>query len=80
MSRPQDKAYAEQELTKLTDAINQNAGLDFSNRANLQAVLNIGKPLEKDQTIVQSIRSEQTRLKNLEDLKKLQMAEPKGHN
>jgi len=69
--KPEDKAYAEQEVAKLTDAVNQNAGLDFSNKSNLQAVLNIGRPLEKDKILIEGIKSSKTYSKLIEDFKKV---------
>jgi hypothetical protein len=71
LTKPEDKAYAEQEVAKLTDAVNQHAGLDFSNKSNLQAVLNIGRPLEKDKILAEGIKSSKTYSKLMEDFKKV---------
>jgi hypothetical protein len=71
LTKPEDKAYAEQEVAKLTDAVNQHAGLDFSNKSNLQAVLNIGRPLEKDKILTEGIKSSKTYHKLMEDFKKV---------
>jgi hypothetical protein len=48
--------YFDQELKKLTGAIKENAGLDFSNKANLASVLNIGKTFENDKYIVNGLK------------------------
>lgn len=71
LTKPEDKAYAEQEVAKLTDAVNQHAGLDFSNKSNLQAVLNIGRPLERDKVLTEGIKSSKLYNKLMEDLKKV---------
>ena len=46
-----ERNYFFQELTKMTDNIKQNAGLDFANMNNVEAVINLGKPFENDQYI-----------------------------
>lgn len=66
-----DKAYLEQEITKMTESINQNAGLDFSNKANLQAVLNIGKPLENDKILMEALRSSKNYNQMMSEYQKL---------
>ena len=45
------KNYLDQELNKLTKNIQSNAGLDFANIGNVEAVLNLGKPFENDEYI-----------------------------
>lgn len=52
-----EKAYFDESMTKYVKAINDSAGLDFSKKANLNAVLNIGKPLEKDKNIINAIQN-----------------------
>jgi len=52
-----EKAYFDETMTNLVKAVNSSAGIDFSKTANVQAVLNIGKPLEKDNVIVNSIQN-----------------------
>ena len=69
--RDQDKEYFDKTMTGLVKAVNQSAGLDFSNKANVQAVLNIGKPLENDTNLINSIRSSQNYTKMMEDYRKL---------
>jgi hypothetical protein len=66
-----EKAYFDETMTKLVKAVNDSAGIDFSKTANVQAVLNIGKPLEKDGVIVNSIQNGkeiQRRQKTLSEL------------
>lgn len=45
------KNYLDQEINKLTKNIQNNAGLDFANIGNVEAVLNLAKPFENDQYI-----------------------------
>lgn len=52
-----EKAYFDETMTKLVKAVNDSAGIDFSKTANVQAVLNIGKPLEKDSIIINSVQN-----------------------
>jgi len=66
-----EKAYFDETMTKYVKAINDSAGLDFSKKSNLNAVLNIGKPLEKDSNIVTAIQNGkeiQRRQKELSEL------------
>jgi len=46
-----ERNYFDQELNKLVKNVQQNAGLDFSNIANVEAVVNLGKPFENDDYI-----------------------------
>ena len=43
--------YFDQEMGKFVKNVNENAGLDFANINNVEAVMNIGKPLENDKYI-----------------------------
>lgn len=52
-----ERKYFDETMTKMVKAINDSAGVDFSLKANVQSVLNIGKPLEKDNIIINSIQS-----------------------
>ena len=69
--RDADKAYFDKSMSGLVKAINSSAGLDFSNKSNVQAVLNIGKPFENDPTLIKSITSSANYNKMMEDYKKL---------
>lgn len=69
--RDQDKEYFDKSMSSLVKSINQSAGLDFSNKSNVQAVLNIGKPLESDTTLVNSINSSKNYSKMMEEYRKL---------
>lgn len=71
LPKPEQRAYFEQEMEKLGKAINDNAGLDFSVKANTQAVLNIGKPLERDPIIINGIESAKNINKMKEEYAKL---------
>jgi hypothetical protein len=46
-----ERNYFDQELNKMVKNIHENAGLDFSNVANVEAVINLGKPFENDDYI-----------------------------
>lgn len=50
-----EREYFDQTLQNIVKATNDSAGVDFSIKANTQAVLNIGKPLENDQYIKTAI-------------------------
>lgn len=43
--------YYDQEFNKMVKNVQQNAGLDFANLGNVEAVINLGKPFENDQYI-----------------------------
>jgi hypothetical protein len=66
-----EKDYFDQTMTGMVKAINSSAGLDFSVKANTQAVLNIGKPLEKDNNIVTAIKSGKEYQRRVDYLSKL---------
>lgn len=66
-----DKEYFRQEMKKYVDAVNKNAGLDFSHKGNVQAVLNIGRPLENDQILSTAIKSSQNKKRMLEERQKM---------
>ena len=46
-----ERNYFDQELNKMVKNVQENAGLDFSNMANVEAVINLGKPFENDEYI-----------------------------
>lgn len=51
MTTDVEKQYFDESLSNLVKSVNSSAGLDFSVKGNVQAVLNIGKPFESDQYI-----------------------------
>jgi hypothetical protein len=51
MTTDAEKQYFDESLSNLVKSVNSSAGLDFSVKGNVQAVLNIGKPFETDQYI-----------------------------
>jgi hypothetical protein len=69
--RDADKQYFDKSMAGLVKAINSSAGLDFSNKSNVQAVLNIGKPFENDPTLIKSVTSSANYSKMMEEYKKL---------
>ena len=69
--KDQDKEYFDKSMGGLVKAINQSAGLDFSNKSNVQAVLGIGKPFESDSNLINAVNSSKNYTKMMEDYKKL---------
>lgn len=75
ISKPEDREYFNKTMTSLVKAINESAGLDFSIKANVNSVMNIGKPLTKDKNIINAVTSSQNRKKMLEELAALKPEE-----
>jgi hypothetical protein len=69
--RDVDKEYFDKNMSNLVKAINQNAGLDFSVKGNVDSVLNIGRPLENDATLLGAVDSAKTYNSMMEEYKKL---------
>ena len=69
--RDADKEYFDKSMAGLVKAVNSSAGLDFSNKSNVQAVLNIGRPFENDPTLLKSVASSGNYNKMMEEYKKL---------
>ena len=71
--RDADKAYANQELNKIFSIIQNNAGsADFSNPQSVRSFIDIAKPLERDQIMINAIQSSaeyKSRLEQLEEIK-----------
>ena len=78
--RDVDKAYFDETMTKYVTAINSSAGLDFSKKANLNAVLNIGKPLEKDNNIISAIQNGREIQRRQKELKSLDQSKRNNSN
>lgn len=49
--------YFDQEFGKLVKGIQANAGLDFANIGNVEAVINLGKPFENDKYIKNALEN-----------------------
>ena len=65
--------YFDQEMGKFVKNVNENAGLDFANVNNVEAVMNIGKPLENDKYIKIALKNGmeyQRRTKELSSMSK----------
>lgn len=62
------KNYFDQELKKLTSAIRDSAGLDFSNKGNLANVLAIGRPFENDKYIINGLKAGKEKEKRVTEL------------
>ena len=69
--RDVDKEYFDKNMSNMVKAINQNAGLDFSVKGNVDSVLNIGRPLENDATLLGAVDSAKTYNSMMEEYKKL---------
>jgi hypothetical protein len=69
--KEEDKAYFDQEATKLVSALNKNAGLDFANKNNLRSALSLGKNLINDPVIATAAESTATYQKMIEEYNKL---------
>jgi hypothetical protein len=50
-----EKEYYDKAMTNLVQGINKNAGVDFSFKGNVNAVLGMGKTLERDSNILTAI-------------------------
>jgi len=70
-----EKEYFDKSMGNLVKAISNSAGLDFSNKANVQAVLNIGKPLERDTNITTAISNGKEVARRQEQLSKMKPGE-----
>jgi hypothetical protein len=70
-----EKEYFDKSMGNLVKSISNSAGLDFSNKANVQAVLNIGKPLERDQYITTAISNGKEVSRRQEQLSKMKPGE-----
>jgi len=66
-----EREYFDKTMDNLVKTINSSAGLDFSMKGNVQAVLNIGKPLERDQYITTAISNGKEISRRQETLTKL---------
>jgi hypothetical protein len=66
-----EREYFDQTMDGMVKAINSSAGLDFSVKANTQAVLNIGKPLERDNNIMTALKNGKEIQRRMTDMSKL---------
>ena len=69
--KEEDRAYFDQEATKLVNALNKNAGLDFANKNNLRSALSLGNNLVNDPNISNAAESTATYKKMMEEYSKL---------
>jgi hypothetical protein len=69
--KEEDKAYFDQEATKLVNTLNKNAGLDFANKNNLRSALSLGKNLVNDPVIANASESAATYQKMMDEYRKL---------
>jgi hypothetical protein len=70
-----EKEYFDKSMGNLVKSISNSAGLDFSNKANVQAVLSVGKPLERDQYITTAISNGKEVSRRKEQLSKMKPGE-----
>ena len=75
-----EREYFDKSMDNLVKTINSNAGLDFSLKGNVQAVLNIGKPLEKDEYITTALANGKEITRRQETLSKLKSDERSAAN
>ena len=75
-----EREYFDKTMDNLVKTINDNAGLDFSMKGNVQAVLNIGKPIEKDEYITTAISNGKEITRRQETLSKLKSDERSAAN
>ena len=75
-----EREYFDKTMDNLVNTINQSAGLDFSMKGNVQAVLNIGKPLERDEYITTAISNGKEITRRQETLSKLKSNERSAAN
>lgn len=75
-----EKEYFDKSMGNLVKSISSSAGLDFSNKANVQAVLNVGKPLERDQYILTAISNGKEVSRRQEQLSKMKPGERSAVN
>jgi hypothetical protein len=75
-----EREYFDKTMDNLVKTINSSAGLDFSMKGNVQAVLNIGKPLEKDEYITTAISNGKEITRRQETLGKLKSDERSAAN
>jgi hypothetical protein len=66
-----EKNYFDQELNKLVKNIHENAGLDFSNIANVESVINLGKPFENDEYLKTALEKGQEYQRRSQELSKI---------
>jgi hypothetical protein len=70
-----EKEYFDKSMGNLVKSISSSAGLDFSNKANVQAVLSVGKPLERDQYITTAISNGKEVARRQDQLTKMKPGE-----
>jgi hypothetical protein len=70
-----EKEYFDKSMGNLVKSISNSAGLDFSNKANVQAVLSVGKPLERDQYITTAISNGKEVARRQDQLTKMKPGE-----
>ena len=75
-----EKEYFDKSMGNLVKSISNSAGLDFSNKANVQAVLSVGKPLERDQYITTAISNGKEVSRRQEQLSKMKPGERSAVN
>ena len=66
-----EKEYFDKSMGNLVKSISNSAGLDFSNKANVQAVLSVGKPLERDNNILTAISNGKEVSRRQEEISKM---------
>jgi hypothetical protein len=72
--------YLDQEFGKLIKNVQQNAGLDFANIGNVEAVVNLGKPFENDQYIKNALENGMEAKRRYAELDKVDKSQRNADN
>ena len=66
-----EQKYFDEAMNNLVKSINSNAGLDFSYKSNVDAVINMGRYIEKDDNIITAVNNGKEIQRRAEVLSKL---------
>lgn len=72
--------YFDQEFSKLIKNVQENAGLDFANIGNVEAVINLGKPFENDQYIKNALENGMEAKRRYAELEKVDKSQRNADN
>ena len=72
--------YFDQEFSKLIKNVQENAGLDFANIGNVEAVINLGKPFENDQYIKNALENGMEAKRRYAELEKIDKSQRNADN
>jgi hypothetical protein len=72
--------YFDQEFGKLVKNVQENAGLDFANIGNVEAVVNLGKPFENDKYIKNALENGMEARRRYSELDKVDKSQRNADN